>query len=315
MMFTHFWIVVSVINEKSLLVYCCFVLGLSQYFNGASLIAGVALPGLSGTERIILLLGQLLMLGLIYQLNRIGVRSDESLAQRELYEQNLSNLLEINLDLQNYAIREKKRTREDERKRIARELHDILMHSLLNLRMTGEAMQDHIPESSQKLQELLNLSDSILKDVWENIENEIYDIRNRTDVEKEGLNRISDMINTFQDATQISVQIEYSNFPWSLGSKMDRIIYRVIQEGLTNAFRHGKADSILIILWQEPQSYRLVVRDNGSGSKKGSGKGSGMGLWGIQQRLSSVNGTVKFNSSSIGFEISATIPRIRSDDE
>lgn len=308
LMFTHCWVVSYTLKGKVLAIYGAVLIIVSQLLGGRALIAGIMMPGLAAEARLFQAGGQILLFILCAYANRIGIRSDRALDLRELYERNLSNLLETNLDLQNYAIREKRNARESERKRIAGELHDSLMHNLLNLRMAGESMKDYIRDEDGELKKLLSLSDGILNDIWENIEREIYEIREKREEEKEGLNRINNLVRTFQDATQISVQIEYGNFPWTLGSRRDRIIYRVIQEGLTNAFRHGKADSILIILWQEQQDYRLVVRDNGTGLKKGE-HGNGMGLWGIRERVNSVKGSVEFNSGNLGFEISVTIPK------
>lgn len=312
LVFTHLWLVIYHLKTKWMVPYIIIVQLVIQYYAGDALVAGIFISGLTWWARAELAVAQGLCILMILMLNRIGRRSDKALEQRILYEQNLTNLLETNLDLQNYAIREKRTVRQDERKRIAGELHDTLMHSLLNLKMTGESMRDHLLSPEPKVAKLLDLSESILDSIWTNIEQEIYDIRNRQDRDKEGLNRIHDMVKTFCEATQINVRIEYGDFPLSLGDTLDRILYRVIQEGLTNAFRHGRADYILVLLRQSSESYHLLVRDNGRGSSKNSD--GGMGLWGIQQRLAAVGGSVTFHSGKMGFEINASIPK-RTDHE
>ena len=194
LLFSHYWLVLYKADYKILIPYVIFTFLATQLFEGDSLIAGQLIPGLSWSSRIELFFGELFSVIILYVLNRIGIQSDKALDEREFYEQNMTNLLEINLDLQNYAISERNQVRLDERKRIAQELHDTLMHSLLNLKMAGESMRDLIPEENTGLKRLLGLSEGILNGIWDNIENEIYDIRNRTEKEKEGLNRLHDMV-------------------------------------------------------------------------------------------------------------------------
>ncbi len=306
-LFSHYILALKMIKKPGVFIHFLLILIFSEAGSGEGLVSGTVILPLPPSSRILLLFVQIFYFWFLSKLNRIGLSSDMARQDRLLYEQNMTNLLETNLDLQNYAIREAEKSKLGERERIAQELHDGLMHSLLNLKMAGEAMHDHIPPANKSLQDLLKLSETIINGIWENIEQEIYAIKNRKEDERTGLNRINDMIDVFRDATQIKVQVEYSNFPPSPGEQIDRILYRVIQEGLTNAFRHGKADSILVLLWQQQGALRLVIRDNGRGSGENKND-SGMGLWGIRQRLATVNGNASFSSGPGGFEISVSIP-------
>ncbi len=306
-LFSHYILAVKMLNKPGIFIHCILIILFSIIISGERMVSGTKLSGLSLQFRILLILCQVFYFWLISRFNKIGLRSDTAGKDRLLYEQNMANLLEINLDLQNYAIREAEKSKLQERKRIAQELHDDLMHSLLTLKMAGESMHDHIPNDNKELQDLLKLSETIINGIWENIEAEIYSIKNREENKRKGLNRINDMITMFREATQINVQVEYGNFPSSLGNQIDRILYRIIQEGLTNAFRHGKADYILVLLWQESGQLRLVIRDNGIGDSSNNSD-SGMGLWGIRQRLATVNGNACFSSGPDGFEISVSIP-------
>jgi signal transduction histidine kinase len=83
------------------------------------------------------------------------------------------------------------------------------------------------------------------------------------------------------------------------------MIYRLIQQGLTNAFRHGKADSVRVNLWRADTEIRVTIADNGKGSEDVQ---EGIGLQGMRERLSTVGGRIETRSRPDGFELSAAIP-------
>ena len=84
----------------------------------------------------------------------------------------------------------------------------------------------------------------------------------------------------------------------------ENAIYRVIQEGITNAIRHGKAEKIWITMTKEDSDILLQIKDNGIGSKEIK---SGFGTKHIKERIGMLGGTVTFDGSS-GFTVNARIP-------
>ena len=81
-------------------------------------------------------------------------------------------------------------------------------------------------------------------------------------------------------------------------------IYRGIQEGITNAIRHGKADKIWIVIKKEQSDIVLQIRDNGTGCENIK---SGFGTRHIKERIGMLGGKVTFDGSN-GFVIDARIP-------
>jgi signal transduction histidine kinase len=70
--------------------------------------------------------------------------------------------------------------------------------------------------------------------------------------------------------------------PWNLSDEVELFVYRLIQEEMTNAFRHGKATSILIRFFFNEENLRVIVRDNGVGASQKIA--DGIGLSGMRER-------------------------------
>ena len=117
-------------------------------------------------------------------------------------------------------------------------------------------------------------------------------------------NAISRTINEICTAT--SAEIEYiceARLDCFTEDEED-VIYRIVQESITNAIRHGKADYIRISIRREQEMLKIGIKDNGIGCadiKKG------FGLHHMEERLSMLNGSLSYDGRD-GFEVKAAIP-------
>jgi signal transduction histidine kinase len=118
----------------------------------------------------------------------------------------------------------------------------------------------------------------------------------------EAIQRIAE---AFQTATGVAVRIEYGNLPRFFGNGLDRFIYRFIQEGMTNAFRHGMATSIRVLFWVQDRTLSVTIHDNGRGANNLQ---EGIGLRGMRERVNEFSGTFKAANVADGFELIARIP-------
>jgi len=129
-----------------------------------------------------------------------------------------------------------------------------------------------------KLAEILQ---QIITQAKESVRDTRQALRELRSLEKsplKGLKAIQQLRKVFANATGVQVYIDYGNLPWEFDSEIDHVLYRMIQEGLTNAFRHGKATEVHVRLWifNTKEQSELIVRiqDNGQGAleiKKGIG--------------------------------------------
>jgi signal transduction histidine kinase len=120
-----------------------------------------------------------------------------------------------------------------------------------------------------------------------------------------GIRAIDELIKAFRDATGISITVEYGNLPSYTNETIDMVLFRLIQEGMTNAFRHGMSTGIRIIFWCDSDKIRLFVHDNGNGA---TDIVEGIGIAGMRERLERIGGTLSLRNVVDGFELGAEIP-------
>ena len=162
-----------------------------------------------------------------------------------------------------------------------------------------------IPKDGRKLKELLVNARAQAEEGIVEIRSALHELRSQKISKERGLSAIHKLTRTFSKATGVNVITEYGNIPNSFGPKTDLFIYRMIQEGLLNAFTHGEADYIRIYFWKHDHQIQISLFDNGRGSQEIS---KGIGLRGMEERLNRLGGTLTFQNQPIGFEIVAVIP-------
>ena len=127
--------------------------------------------------------------------------------------------------------------------------------------------------------------------------------------ERKGIGAIFQLTRAFRDAMGVSVELHPGNLPPTLGHRIDSALFRLVQEGLTNAFRHGNASRVRITLWQAPAEIRVNVWDNGSGlAADGAELQDGIGMSGMRERFAELGGTIRAGNVADGFRLSGTIP-------
>ena len=130
-------------------------------------------------------------------------------------------------------------------------------------------------------------------------------LRNEKIVKTYGINMIEELVSVFQEATGIDIKVEYGNLSGFTNDRIDAIIFRTIQEGMTNAFRHGMATVIRINFWITGKTLRVSIHDNGIGSKEIV---DGIGVAGMRERISDIGGTIDIRNVDDGFKIDVEIP-------
>ncbi len=246
---------------------------------------------------------------LIFFLGQGGRKVDDQLRRSNGVIQRLDSavyqLTSANVGFQNYARTSSEVSKIDERKRISRDIHDTVGYTLVNVMMMAEAATDHVRQEQKTLGKLIQ---SILEQSQTGLNETRRAVRALREIEQRetGLKMFIKLIHIFQEATGVKVKFEYSDLPNSFGEKRDKVIYRAIQEGLTNSFRHGKATFIEVYLWRSEIEIGVSIRDNGTGS--GNSLKEGVGLSGMRERLDELDGTVKAHNIPSGFMVDVRIP-------
>jgi signal transduction histidine kinase len=214
-------------------------------------------------------------------------------------------LSEANLDFQELATRVQRETEEKERRRITREIHDIVGYTLTNIQMMMEAGTDLVRRDAPGLEDLLvKTRDQAQRGLLET-RRAMRNLRAVSSIMASGLGRVAEVARIFERATKVSVKLRFGNAPQTFGARVDEAVYRMVQECLTNALRHGNATEITVSFWVVDGALRLSVSDNGAGSKEIV---PGIGLSGMAERIAHVGGTIKAESSPFGFLVLSEIP-------
>ncbi len=213
-------------------------------------------------------------------------------AEGQLKEATL-RLAQTNMELQEYAAVSEQRAVEGERKRLARDVHDTLAYTLTNLIMMMEAAGDMAPTSAAALREHLQRARDQAQAGLLEVRRTVRAIRESPAQTVTGLRAIHRLITSFGHATHIDIELRMGDAPWSFGQTVDAVVFRLVQEGITNALRHGAASRITISFQQEGSGVRVSIMDNGIGFSE---MREGFGLLGIQERIAHIGGRTEIHS-------------------
>lgn len=221
----------------------------------------------------------------------------------------VTQLIDANIGFQEYAAAASEQSAMSERKRISRDIHDTTVHTFINMIMLAEtavdAVESHRDKAVQILQQLIGIAKEGVRDTRQALK----ELRAIDETPPVGLNAIHQLTKVFAEATGVAVNIDYGNVPGDILPEIALTLYRIIQEGLTNAFRHGKATAIAvhmgIVEIASPPELVLRIRDNGQGAGYII---KGIGLQGMEERLQKLNGQLHVRDIPGGFEVAASIP-------
>jgi signal transduction histidine kinase len=219
----------------------------------------------------------------------------------------VDQLTSANMEFQEYAAIAGIESIIKERKRISRDIHDTIGYSLMNMIMMMEAATDLVPEEAEKLKSILEQTRDQAQKGLQETRRALRALRSVEEENLSGLKAIQKLISVFERVTGVVVQKEYGNLPFYISDEINIFLYRMVQEGLTNAFRHGKATTIMIHFWiHDDNTLILRIRDNGSGA--GGDIKEGIGLAGMRERIEKIQGSLEARDVFDGFEIIARIP-------
>jgi len=241
----------------------------------------------TGLESLMVCLNILLFV--LYMILLFISQKDENERIRKLNEQ----LNQANDQLRDYAVNMERMTEMRERNRLAREIHDTLGHTLTGIIMgadAGLALFDVAPEESKKrIQVVAQSARDGLTDVRRSIKALRPDALEHSTLAQ----ALEGLVENFRLTT--SAQIAYFQEAEELRLDPDEedALYRVVQEGLTNAVRHGHSDRMEIRITRTGDMVTVSVRDNGTGCGKLE---EGFGLRHMRERLEMLGGTITYGN-------------------
>ncbi|WMM26855.1 sensor histidine kinase [Tissierella sp. MB52-C2] len=206
---------------------------------------------------------------------------------------------------------------EEERQKVARDIHDGPAQSLANVIVKAELCEKLLDMNQERAKDELNNLKGIIRLTLKEVRRIIYDLRPMSLDDLGLIPTLERYISIFQEETEIKVAFKpYGKFD-DLDSAVQVAIFRIIQEALSNIQKHSQAQSATIIIEKTLNKINLLIIDNGVGFnpddyKKGCNSiSSGFGLMSIRERVELLNG--KFNitsSSNVGTKISLSMPLV-----
>ena len=196
---------------------------------------------------------------------------------------------------------------EEERRRWARELHDETLQGLGGLRVLLSSARRS--KDFAALQEAVQTAVDQLADEIANLRSLITELRPAA-LDELGLAPALDALLDRARAThgvEIVGSIELREHSARSDPELDTAIYRIVQESVNNAARHGEAEHIDVDVLEHDCEFEIVIRDNGKGFDP-EAPVSGFGLAGMRERVSLAGGRIEIASSAKGTAIAVALP-------
>ncbi|MDP1622765.1 MAG: PAS domain S-box protein [Bacteroidales bacterium] len=198
--------------------------------------------------------------------------------------------------------------RENERGKVAMEIHDELGQALTAIKIDLNWVLEHISDSAksfQKVSRIIEMTDDTIRKV-QKISSELRpglldDLGLATAIEW--------YCGEFEQRTGIKCQLAIEDVT-NADEQVNLSLFRIFQEAMTNVVRHSQAKTVNIKLVYAPTGINMIIEDDGIGLSQEKVKcGKSMGLIGMRERANQINGTVEFSKSArTGTKIVTFIP-------
>jgi signal transduction histidine kinase len=204
---------------------------------------------------------------------------------------------------------------DEERRRIARELHDgvgqLLAGVSMNLSVIGREKASFTPEAYQSLEQTAVLIEQAAKEI-----RTMSHLLHPPLLDEVGLDSaLRWYIDGFAERSKIAMNTQLTaEFGNGLPRELALSVFRIVQESLTNIHRHSGSRSAYVRLDRSPHDITLEVKDTGRGiaaeilSKISSGQSTGVGLRGMRERIRQFNGHLDIQSDQNGTRIFVLLP-------
>lgn len=198
------------------------------------------------------------------------------------------------------------RLRDDERRKIARDLHDSTAQSLSALEMNMSLLEPVVGD--QNMQRIMAETRQIARDCCLELRNISY-LLHPPLLDEVGLEfALQWFADGFEKRSSIDVTVEIPEAFPRLDNEVETALFRVVQEGMTNIYRHSHATRAWLSLTCEGRDIVLELRDNGTGFGESLAPTEGVGLAGMRERLALIDGRLEIENSSYGVSVIVRVP-------
>lgn len=231
----------------------------------------------------------------------------EATGRREQTQELLKDLEAANGELQEHAAKIRELSVSEERARMAREIHDSVGHHLtvINLQLqNARRFRERKPEEAWG--EVEGARELALEALSE-VRRSVRALKPLAIADSTGAGALAALARGFE-GTGIEVSFGTEGVECDLPGEAELVLYRAMQEGLTNAAKHSGARRVSATLYYEKKDVRLVVADDGRGAGEGTPK-TGFGLSALAERVGALGGELAWGDRPEGgFALEAKLP-------
>lgn len=194
---------------------------------------------------------------------------------------------------------------------IARDLHDVLAHTVSVMTLHAGVGRDALPRDPDAAARALDTIRDAGRSAMGEVQALVAVLRNGSDpvetAPAPGLDRVPDLVDAAR-STGLDVDLDIA-VDGDVPEVVQLTAHRIVQESLTNVVRHAQARHVAVRITGGPESLDLEVRDDGVGGDPGEG---GFGLQGMRERVSSLGGTLRAGPvPDGGWQVAAHLPAHR----
>ena len=222
-------------------------------------------------------------------LNKANITLRNEVVERTNAEKQLMVIREQLRNLSNHL----QNIREEEKTRIAREVHDELGQSLTALKMDLVCLKEELPDQNSDLQERVQTMSGLIDSTITSVQRISSELRPQI-LDVMGLcEAISWQTREYEKRTNLQFDLNCEEV--NINKELTTELFRIFQEALTNVVRHSKADRVSVHLHQDEKQLTLEIEDNGEGMPPEKINDSkSLGLIGIRERILFFGGEVEF---------------------
>jgi signal transduction histidine kinase len=228
----------------------------------------------------------------------------DSLRSRRAYISEIEDRAER---LQREQVAQRERAAAEEKARIARELHDVVAHSVSVILVQADAADDVFDKAPERAHEAVRAIAETARTALEDLRRVLGALHQEPDFQPQPRLATIDQLAEKVRTTGLVVDVAVEGDPRPLPAAVDLSAYRIIQEALTNTVRHAEARRVAVKVRYDEELV-LEVCDDGIGSANGKNVG-GRGLIGMRERVALLGGQIAIGPRPTGgFSVSARIP-------
>lgn len=212
------------------------------------------------------------------------------------------------------------RMQDDERRRIARELHDSVGQLLVAIKMNNVIIEEHGGILNDRASRALSENQSMVEEVLRGVRT-ISHLLHPPLLDEAGLpSALRHYVDEFSQRSGVDVVLYCDSTIGRLTPDMETAFFRMTQECLGNVHRHAASQSAQVRLWEGDGFVYLEIKDDGRGIPPEKQRllrlgGGGVGLRGMKERVAHLGGELKVQSTEKGTTITAVLPRQSKDFE